>query len=96
MNTKPVIAPTEVEEHVPNPYQPTLAHNEIARPIIRRFIGWSVIPSVIACAYGLYHSWNPLQFAGAIVVGVPLTLLALVLNEKERTKQQHSERSPVE
>ena len=96
MNTTPVAAPTEEAEDVPNPYQPTLAHNEIARPMIRRFIGWSIVPSVVACAYGLYDSWSPLQLAGVIVVGIPLTLLALVINEKERIKQQASEQGPSE
>jgi len=84
MNAKPVTTPTDEDGHMPNPYQPTLAHNEIARPMIRRFLGWSIIPPVFACAYGLYHSWTPLLFAGVIVVGIPITLLGLVLNEKER------------
>ncbi len=90
-----VDSPAEAED-APNPYQPTRAHNEIARPMVRRFMGWAIVPAVIACGYGVYDSWSPLQFAGVIAVGIPLTLLALVINEKERIKQQASEQGPLE
>ena len=99
-NTNPVTLQTQAEdEYVSNPYEPSLIDStdvsEITQPTVHHFLSWSMIPSLIACIYGVYHSWSLLQFAGAIVVGIPLTLAALMLNERERIKRQAKNR-PVE
>ena len=92
-NTNPVTVQTKTTEsaqeddgHIVNPYQPPITHPKIIKPTVRHLLGWSMIPSIIACAYGWYHSWSTLKFALAIALGVPLTLAALILNERERTK----------
>lgn len=82
-----------------NPYEPSLIDAtdvpEITQQSAHHFLSWSMIPSLIACVYGVYHSWSLMQFAGAIVLGIPLTLAALMLNERERIKRRVKHR-PVE
>jgi len=96
-HTNPFTEPAKTTEsaheddgHTLNPYQPSITGAKIIQTTAGHLLVWSMIPSIIACAYGWYHSWSPLKFGLAIVLGVPFTLAALILNEKERAKRQES------
>ena len=89
-STKTAKSEQKDDGHTLNPYQPSITGAKIIQPTAGHLLVWSMIPSIIACAYGWYHSWSTLKFALAIVLGVPFTLAALILNEKERAKGQQS------
>ncbi len=76
-------ATSEQEQDCLNPYQPSAIANPIKRLSTRQLIGFSIISPLIACVYGLYSSWSPILFVGVILLGTPLTLIALMLNRRE-------------
>ncbi len=74
------VADAMSEQDRSNPYQVPALVNTRQQLSTFQLLGLSIIAPLIACLFGLYESWSPILFAGVILLGTPLTLVALILD----------------